>query len=294
VPPISVAAIPVRVAALVMRALSPRANARAFGEGVALLRSHPRLIFEMAREDLTGRYRGQLLGSAWALIHPLAMALLYLFIFGVVMSQRVGGTREMPLSYTAYLLSGLIPWLTFQTSILSSVTAITGNSALVKQFIFPIEVLPVRDVVSSLVTWFVGMAATLSYVFLREGAVQPTWALLPIVLAAQCLAMIGVAFLFSAIAVFFRDIKDFINLFTLVAMFLMPVVYLPGWVPEIFRPVIWINPFTYMVWVYQDVIYFGRIEHPMAWVLYFLGAPLVFAWGARTFRATKPLYSSVL
>lgn len=293
-PPVPVASIAVRVLALVARAFSPRANLRAFGEGVSLLRTHPRLILEMAREDMTGRYRGQILGSAWVLIHPLAMALLYLFLFGVVMSQRVGGTREMPLSYTAYLLSGLIPWLTFQTSMLSSVTAVTGNSALVKQFIFPIEVLPVRDVVSSLVTWFVGITATLTYVLFRDGAMQPTWALLPLVLLAQCLAMIGVAFLLSAVAVFFRDLKDFMNLFTLVALFLMPVVYLPGWVPEIFRPVIWINPFTYMVWVYQDVIYFGRIDHPIAWVLYFLGALLVFAWGVRTFRATKPLYSSVL
>ena len=293
-PPIPVAALPIRVLALAARAFSPRANLRAFGEGLSLLRAHPRLIIEMAREDLTGRYHGQILGSAWVLIHPLAMTLLYLFLFGVVMSQRVGGTREMPLSYTAYMLSGLIPWLTFQTSMLSSVNAVTGNAALVKQFIFPIEVLPIRDVVSALVPWFVGIAATLSYVFLRDGAAQPTWALLPIVLAAQCLAMIGVAFLFSAIAVFFRDIKDFINLFTLVAMFLMPIVYLPGWVPAIFRPVIWLNPFTYMVWVYQDVIYFGRIEHPIAWLVYFLGAPLVFAWGVRTFRATKPLYSSVL
>ena len=54
----------------------------------------------------------------------------------------------MPLNYTAYMLSGLIPWLTFQMSMLTSVNAITGNAALVKQFVFPIEVLPLRDVVS--------------------------------------------------------------------------------------------------------------------------------------------------
>ena len=84
-----------------------------------------------------------------------------------------------------------------------------------------------------------------------------------VVLAAQLLAMVGVALLFSAIAVFFRDLKDVLNLYCLVALFLMPVVYLPGWVPAMFQPLMWANPFTYMAWVYQDVIYFGRIEHPV-------------------------------
>lgn len=289
-----IATIAVRAPLMVGRAFSPAANARAFVDGVRLVGRHRRLIVEMAREDLTGRYRGQFLGGAWVLIHPLSITLLYLFIFGVVFAQRVGGTREMPLDYTAYILSGLIPWLTFQLAMTSSVNAITGNALLVKQFIFPLEVLPMRDVASSTVTWFVGVAATVIYVALRQHVGMGTWAVLPVVLAAQLLAMFGVAFLFSAGAVFFRDLKDVINLFCLVAMFLMPVVYLPGWVPAMFRPLLWANPFTYMVWVYQDVIYFGRVEHPIAWVLFFIGAPLAFAWGVRMFRSTKPLFSSLL
>lgn len=293
-PRVPVVAVARRAPGLLQRALSPSANTGALFEGLGSLRRYQRLIIEMAREELTGRYHGQWLGAAWVLIHPLALTFLYLFLFGVVFAQRVGGTREMPLDYTAYLLAGLIPWLAFQTSMTSAVNAITANRGLVKQFTFPLEVLPAREVLAALVTWVVGVTATLLYVMLSQRVVMATWVLLPVVLAVQLLAMTGAAFLLSASAVFFRDLKDFVALFALVAMFLMPIFYLPGWVPEAFVPLLWINPFTYMIWMYQDVIYFGRFEHPFAWVVFPLAALVLFAWGVRVFRATKPMFSSTL
>ena len=271
-----------------------RGNVAALREGLGLLRRHGRIILEMARGDLTGRYKGQWFGSAWVIIHPLALTLLHLFLFGVVFAQRVGGTREMPLDYTAYMLAGIIPWLTFQTSMTTSVLSISGNATLVKQFLFPVEVLPIRDVVSSTVTWFVGVSATLVYVMLSQKLAMMTWLLLPVVFAVQMAAMIGVALALSAIAVFFRDIRDLIGLFCMVAMFLMPIVYLPGWVPAAFRPILWMNPFTYMIWVYQDVIYFGRFEHPWAWVVFLGWSIVAFIGGFRLFSTTKPLFASLV
>jgi lipopolysaccharide transport system permease protein len=279
---------------MVLRIFSPLANIRALSEAWTLLRRHARLVVEMSRGDLTGRYKGQFFGSVWVIAHPLALTMLYLFIFGVVFSQRIGGTRELPLDYTAYILSGLIPWLTFQAAMNTSVLSIIGNSALVKQFIFPIEILPMRDVVSSTLTWLVGVSATLIYVVFTQKTVMATWALLPVVFTMQFLAMIGVAFILSAVAVFFKDIKDFVQLFCVVAIFLMPIVFLPGWVPAVFRPIMWMNPFTYMIWVYQDVIYFGRIEHPVAWLVFFGWAILAFAGGYRLFKRTKPMFGSLV
>ena len=279
---------------MALRVLNPVANIRALSEAWIFLRRNARLIFEMSRGELTGRYKGQFLGSIWIIVHPIAVTLLYLFLFGVVFSQRIGGTRELPLDYTAYILSGLIPWLSFQAAMNTSVASITGNAVLVKQFIFPIEILPIRDVVTSTVTWLVGIGATLIYIVFTQEAVMATWILLPLVFAMQLLAMIGVALILSSVAVFFKDVKEIVQLFCLIAIFLMPIVFLPGWVPEIFRPVIWCNPFTYMIWVYQDAIYFGRIEHPFAWFIFFGWAILAFAGGYRLFRRTKPLFSSLI
>ncbi len=279
---------------MLVRILNPKFNLDAFAEIMDFLIKNARLIFEMTRDNLTSRYSGQFLGSLWIIIHPLALTFLYLFVFGVVFKQRIGGTTEMPLDYTAYILSGLIPWFTFQTAMNTAVVSIVSNAPLVKQFIFPLEVLPIREALSAVVIWLVGIAATLIYIGASQTTAMLTWLLLPITLFFQFLAMVGVAFLLSAVAVFFKDAKDIVGVFCLIAIFLMPIVYLPNMVPGVFRYILWANPFTYMVWVYQDIIYYGRMEHPIAWVIFFLGSLLIFVIGYRFFRKASSTFGGIL
>jgi lipopolysaccharide transport system permease protein len=275
-------------------ALNPIAYGQAFSEGLALLTRHAGLTVAMAKRDLTQRYAGQLIGPFWIVGHPLFLTALYVFVFGVVFKTRMGGTFELPLSYTPYILSGLIPWLTLQTAMAASCASIVSNTSLVKQFVFHLEVLPVKDVLSSTVIWFVGISATVVYIVFTEHTVHATFVLLPVAFALQILAMVGIAFLLSAVSVFFRDLKDFVTLFTTAGIFLMPVVYLPSMVPPLFRPLVYLNPFSYMIWVYQDILYFGRFEHPWAWVVYGFCSLMIFAAGYRVFRQLKPLFSTAL
>ena len=106
--------------------------------------------------------------------------------------------------------------------------------------------------------------------------------------------MLGMAFLLSAAGAYFRDLKDFVQVFTIVNLYLMPVFYLPMWVPALFKPVLYINPFSYMIWCYQDVLYYGNIEHPWAWTVFAIGSVLVFLTGYYLFRRLKVVFGDVL
>src|SRR5262245_46960482 len=88
----------------------------AIGEAATLLYRQRSLIVEMAKREITDRYLGQVFGAFWAIAHPLLLMLVYVFVFAFVFRVRIGGTRNLPLDYTAYLLSGLIPWISFQDS----------------------------------------------------------------------------------------------------------------------------------------------------------------------------------
>lgn len=274
--------------------LNPIVYSQAFGEAAALLTRHWRLTVEMAKRDLLQRHAGQVFGAFWIIGHPLFLTALYLFIFAVVFNQKIGDTYELPLDYTTYILAGLVPWLTFQTALTTSCSSIVSNSSLVKQFVFHLEILPAKDVLASLVVWFVGIPCVIVYTLMSQRVAYAMYVLLPVVFALQVMAMIGVAFVLSAVSVFVRDLKDFVQLFTTAGVFLMPIVYLPDWVPALFKPVIYVNPFSYMTWVYQDMLYFGRFEHPWAWVAFGVGSILVFAFGYRVFRRLKPHFSSAL
>jgi lipopolysaccharide transport system permease protein len=269
-------------------------HGQALREGVLLVARHRRLAVEMARREVGDRYSGQAFGVLWAIGHPLFLLSVYAVVFGLVFRTKLGGTYEMPLDYTAYLLSGLIPWMGFQESMTRSCSSITGSAPLVKQMVFPLEVLPVRGVLVATFTQSVLLLLLAAYVLATTGGLHVTYLLVPLLLALQVLAMIGVAFLFSATSVFLRDLKDFVQLFCLAGMYLVPAFYLPAWVPDSFKPLLYLNPFSYLVWCYQDALYFGRIEHPWAWVVTSLGSVAVFVLGYRVFRRLKPAFGNVL
>lgn len=271
-----------------------KGNLQAFTEIVKILSHYRELTFEMARREMSDRYAGQAFGMLWAVIHPLFMMGLYVFIFAVVFKQKIGGTIDMPLDYTAYILSGLVSWLGFQDSLSKSAVAITSNTALVKQVVFPLEILPVKTVLASLFPMIVSLLVLTLYVLISHGFLHWTYLLLPLLLLMQVMMMIGLAYLLAPIGAYLRDLKDVVQLFALLGVYIMPVVYLPAWVPALFKPILYINPFSYFVWCYQDVLYFGRIEHPLAWLVVLLQSFLTFVFGYRVFRKLKPALGNAL
>lgn len=267
---------------------------QAFKEVTLLLTKHRELTLAMAKRELSDRYVGQALGMLWVVGHPLFLTGLYIFVFSVVFKTRMGGTVEMPLDYTTYVLSGLVAWLAFSESMGKSCVAITSNASLVKQVVFPLEILPVKTVLASMVTMFVSLVVLVVYVLITHGSLPATYALLPLVVAMQLMLMTGIAYILSSVGAYFRDIKDFVQMFASAGIFLLPVVYLPGWVPALFKPIIYINPLSYLIWCYQDILYFGRFEHPWAWPLTAVLSLTVFIFGYRIFRKVKPYFASAV
>ena len=106
--------------------------------------------------------------------------------------------------------------------------------------------------------------------------------------------MIGVAFALAAVGAFLRDLKEIIQLTVTAGIYVSPIFYLPDWVPSPFRPLLYANPFSYMVWCFQDVLYFGRFEHPWAWLVFTVGSVLSLAAGYCLFRRLRPFFGGVL
>jgi len=262
--------------------------------GITGLTRHRRLIWELAKREHRDRYAGSMLGVVWAVSHPLALMLVYLFVFSVVFRVRMGGTETLPRDYTVYLMAGYLPWIAFQESMIKAASSITGNASLVKQVVFPVEVLPTKGAVAALLTQLVGTALLVGYAALTSQTAPWTYVLFPVALGLQLLAMAGISLLLSAVGAYVRDIREVTQVACLIGAYFMPMFYAPEWVPTVVRPVLYVNPFSYMVWCYQDVFYFGRIEHPAAWLVFAAGAVGTFQLGLRFFGRVKPYFGNVL
>ena len=272
----------------------PARNIRAFRELIGLLTKHRALTLEMTKREITEQYVGQIFGVFWAVGHPLFLMALFVFIFNYVFKVRISQSLSMPQDYTTYILAGLLPWLGFQQIMIRACTVITSNASLVKQIVFPIEVLPAKTVFAGFVTQFISLMALIAYVLVVHGIPPGTYFLLPILFVIQLFAMLGVAFALASIGTYFRDAKDFVQVFSSWGIYMMPVVFLPEWVPEALRPILYINPLSYMIWSYQDALYYGRIVHPWSWFIFTVGSLIVFVAGYRLFRRAKSLMGSVL
>lgn len=289
------AAFALRTAKILPRAVHPRSNLRALREFARTLKGQGELLVEMTKNELQERHAGQIFGKAWPFLHPLLMVVVYVFLFTVVFRVRLDQQGlGVPGDFTLYILAGLVPWLAMQDVLSKSTQAITGNGNLVKQMIFPIEILPAKIVCATAVTEAMLLAVLVGYTAVSTFALPWTVLLLPYLLACQVTMMLGLALLLSSVGSFFRDLKELVQVFCMVNVYLMPVVYLPGWVPAEVRPLIELNPFTCQAYCYQDALFFGRIEHPLAWAVFPVLAVGMLAFGARTFGKFRHSFGNVL
>lgn len=274
--------------------LNPLAHIQALSEASKVLYGRRDMIFAMARRDISNRYAGQVLGTFWAIGHPLFQMAVMVFIFSVVFNQKIGGTYELPRDYTVYILAGLAAWLSLSPVLATSAISIVSNANLIKQFTFDSRVLPVKDILVSFVVWAASVLIVVMYTLATYRSVPWTYVLIPVVMVMHFITAIGCAWALASISVFFRDVKDFVQMANTAMVYVLPIVYLPSWVPSIFQPVIYLNPLSYLIWMYQDTFYFGRIEHPWAWLIGSLFALFMFTSGYRLFRRLQPMFGSAL
>ncbi|WP_414168171.1 ABC transporter permease [Streptoverticillium reticulum] len=110
------------------------------GEYVRQLWGRRHFIAAFSSAKLTAQYTQAKLGQVWQVATPLLNALVYFFIFGVLMNTRRGMNTE---TYVPFLVTGVFVFTFTQSSAMAGVRAISGNLGLVRALHFPRAALPV-------------------------------------------------------------------------------------------------------------------------------------------------------
>ncbi len=254
---------------------------------------HRRLVIELARREVVDRTIGQAIGVVWSVIVPLIQIAVYLFLFVVVLKARLTIPQPVGRDYASYILVGLVPWLALQDIVARAAVLGPAHRSVLKQTVFAAEVLPAKTVLAAMVPFAVSMTAVIIVVVVRGGMDVGMLLLVP---ATFLLIgwMLTIAYTLSTIGVFLRDIKDIASLGMFMATYLAPIVYDPSAVPSAFRLIILFNPFSWLLWCFQDAGFHGAILHPWAWVasaaVAFLGPILSHA----LFCRARPYFSEFL
>jgi len=251
------------------------------------------LIFSLAKRELLARYKGSALGIVWALLTPVVMIAIFTFIFAGIFGARFGASQSH-WDYALYLFCGLLPWTMFQETLQQSATTIVAHANLVKRVVFPLETLPVAQAFSSLGNQLFATIALLIATLVIQQQLHLTALWFPVLVIPQLLFTLGAAWLIASLGVFLRDIAQGITLLLMAWMYLTPIIYPESIVPERFRVLINLNPFTSLVRSYRRIFLEGAAPD-WSGLAYFTGFAIVsFLVGYWWFARTRKNFADVI
>lgn len=263
---------------------------------VSSIVGHRRLILDLTRREVAGRYRGSVGSLLWSFAHPLLMLAVYTFVFAVVFKARWGGATHDAQggSFAVILFMGLIVHGLFADCINRSPTVILANVNYVKRVIFPLEILPVVALGTAIFHAAVSLVILLAFQLATMGRIEVQVLWLPVVLAPLLLLTLGVSWFLAATGVYLRDVGQVTGVLTTVLLFLSPVFYPASALPEEYRRWLHLNPLTFVIEQARAVVLWGQTPDLSGLLVYLAFALLAVAVGFWWFQRSRPGFADVL
>ncbi len=217
------------------------------GRVIAVLKGRWRLLFELCKRDVVGKYSGSSLGIIWALVTPIALLFVYTWVFSEVFRSRWTGAVESKTVFALNVYCGMLVHGFFSEVVSRSVGAVVASPNYVKKVVFPLELLPMVGVGSSLFHALCGLVIlVVSIVLLGTGlSWNALW--LPLVWVPFICLCLAASFFLACLTVYLRDIAQVTIFISTLALFMSPVFYPSSALPEQFRWLLNANPLTSII-----------------------------------------------
>lgn len=196
------------------------------------------LFLILAWRDLAVRYKQTAIGVAWAVVRPLLTVAIFTIVFGRVAKLPSDGAAPYPVM----VFAGMIAWTLFSTILSEASNSLVSNANLIGKVYFPRLIVPSATIVVALVDAAItlGMLAAMMawYRFI------PDWRIvfLPAFVILAVLASLGPALLMTAMNVKYRDFRYIIPFILQFGVYVSPVGFSSGSIPESWRLLYSLNP----------------------------------------------------
>ena len=229
------------------------------------------------KKDIRGKYKGSFLGVLWSFINPLLSVLVYAIVFHYIMRFNID-------HYLIYLISGIIPWTFFTTSINSGMNSILFNANIIKKVYFPREILPISSVTSGLINFLISCLIILIFAIFSGVGIGFSLMFLPMIVVIQYLFTLGVVFILSAVEIYVKDIEHIVNFFISMLFYVTPILYTPDYVPKNMAFILKLNPMSYIIEAYHDIFYYKQFPNIYNLCIVFTLSIIIFFVGYKIFR----------
>ena len=211
------------------------------------------LLYTLSVHRVKVRYKQSILGVTWAIIQPVAMAIILTAIFAFIVRMPSEG-----LPYVLFAYVALLPWNYLSTSLTSSTNGFVSHAQLINKVYFPREILPLTYVAAALFDFLIASSVLVALLlYYRVPLTLNLLFVVPIVIVLT-IFIIAAALALSAVQVRFRDVGVAIPVVLQVLMFASPVLYPLAVVPARFRSVYQLNPIAGIIEGLRNAVLHGQ------------------------------------
>ena len=224
------------------------------------LKKYRFLLEDMVVRDIKLKYRRSVIGLLWSVLNPLLMMIVITAVFQNLFRFEIE-------NFAVYYLTGWVVFNFITEATSGAMTSIIGASALIRKVYIPKYIFPMQKCIFSFVNMLFSLVA-LVVVMLVLG-VEFTWnmLLIPIPLALALVFAIGLGMILSTVAVFFRDMIHLYGIFTLVWMYLTPIIYPEEILVGVMKVIMELNPMYYYVDYFRQLTLYGTLPDAKSFLI---------------------------
>ncbi len=211
------------------------------------------LVYWLAVRTIKARYAQKVLGFGWAIIQPLATAVIFTIVFSYFAKVPSDG-----IPYPIFAFSGLLFWTFFANSMMTATGSLVTNANLVRKIYFPREIMILAAIGAALVDLGVAIVVFIALMIYFQVPMLLTsiW-VLPIFIL-QIILTVGLTLGSSCLNAFFRDIGAALPVALQIWLFASPVAYPISLVPERWRHIYMLNPMAAVIDGYKRALLLGQ------------------------------------
>lgn len=261
------------------------------------------LFWFLVWRDIKVQYKQAVFGVGWAIVGPLAGAIIFAVLFGRVARLSTDGIAP-----TIFYLAGLTIWRFFAEGLTKASASLVGSSNLLTKVYFPRLIVPTAALMKGLVDFLIAFAVLILLLLFYGIVPAPTAVLLPVLVLIAMGTALGVGLFLGALNVKYRDVGHVVPF--LVQLWMYVSVILPvSAIPKTITWGSWEFPYVHYVYALNPMV--GVVEgfrwclchHVMAegteppWEIVGVGVPVtivLLVFGLSYFKRMERMFADII
>ncbi len=271
-----------------------RANTADFKSNMKEVYKYKDLVRSFINRNFISLYKQTVLGPTWIILSPLISSVIFTFVFGGLAGMSTDNVPQF-----LFYLAGNNMWLFFSSAFTGIANIFSANAYLYGKVYFPRLVLPLSQIGTSCINFFVQFTLLLCFygVYMALGCgnfFTPVMLLLPVILIQLGILALGTGMIIASLTTKYRDLALLVVFGVQLWMYVCPIVYPVSSLTGITRTLVLINPVTTPLELFRIGMFgegtFIAWSYGLSWVL----TAIFLAIGLKLFTKTERVFMDTI